>query len=256
MRQILLALAFCAAFLGSALAQGGMMPGPGTVHSTGSSAPPFKWVQGQSNAFTGAGTTVDVGFTGTLGACGSFTAGDFIGMAVVATNTTTATITLPTGFTALGTQVATTTNTVKYGYKIATGSETCGSGQLTATFGASTTFAWTIFAYSAANATPLDGTPSTTTYSTAGTNTISMTGPTTSTSPTRLIAVIMGDNPPNAITASGTMTGRFSQNQEVDTTQAFLADKLVSGTGAQNETATQGTTNFFNGAYALFAIKP
>lgn len=35
MMQLILALIFCASLFGSALAQGGMGPGPGTVHSTG-----------------------------------------------------------------------------------------------------------------------------------------------------------------------------------------------------------------------------
>ena len=226
--------------------------GLGTPSSGGAVAPAFNWQNAASNGFFGSGTQTDVGNSSPAGSCGAFAAGDFLVSWVFTQGNISDTITIPSGWTTLGTQVVTAgTNVFKAAWKIASGSESCGAAGIRYTWTTSSFSSWGIADYTGANGTPLDGTPGTTTYATAGGASINMSGPTTATTPTALIAIIMSDAT-NAITVPADMTQRINSQQESGTVLAAMADKTLNATGATSEAATQ--TTFKTGAYALFAV--
>lgn len=234
-------------------------PGPGPkVASGGASAPAFGWQNIMSNSFFGAGASITLGVSNPASTCGTINVGDFLqGGVLVEANV--GTIAIPAGWTRIGTQqLSSGAFAFTAAYKIATSGDTtsfCNTTGYTFTWTGANFAAWYMKDYIGVNATPIDGSPSTASYSTGAGSTFAMTGVTTASSPDTLIADIYSDQNTITLTCPAGFTTRINnQNQESGTVQIHSCDNLLSSSGATgNQTMTVSGT-LRTGSYALFAV--
>jgi hypothetical protein len=131
MKRFILTLAFCAALISPAFAQGGMGPGPGTVHSTGGGGSPT-WTG------TGAAANGTCGFLTTCNVTASASVTTGVVVVMVGLNNQQATGGTVTGISVCGTaltvDVAPTIAAGTYGGAMGHGSVTGGTCTISVTF--------------------------------------------------------------------------------------------------------------------------